>query len=143
MRGSSAARFPYPRDQAGFLRCAPQDHRVVRHPVRRYDGSATAPPSVKGFGSHLLSTDARSCCLLGAPCRIRTLLTIRWISGKARAGEFLITLLIRHFRGRELNGDLSCWFLRVGRTVARLSYTDPEDPGGPVPPRLSSVLVNH
>src|ERR1051325_10316505 len=33
--------------------------------------------------------------------------------------------------------------LHVGRTVARLSYTDPEDPGGPVPPRLSSVLVNH
>src|SRR5438034_3173667 len=92
MRGSSAARFPHPRDQAGFLRCAPQVHRVVRHPVRRYDGSATAPPSVKGFGSHLLSTDARSCCLLGAPCRIRTLLTIRWISGKARTGEFLITL---------------------------------------------------
>src|SRR5437667_7862860 len=92
MRGPSAARFPYPRDQAGFLRCAPQVHRVVRHPVRRYDGSATAPPSVKGFGSHLLSTDARSCCLLGAPCRIRTLLTIRWISGKARTGEFLITL---------------------------------------------------
>src|SRR5205823_11211725 len=102
MRGSSAAQFPYPRDQAGFLRCAPQVHRVVRHPVRRYDGSATAPPSVKGFGSHLLSTDARSCCLLGAPCRIRTLLTIRWISGKARAGEFLITLNVHSASSRVL-----------------------------------------
>ena len=29
----------------------------------------TASLSVKGFGSHLLSTDARSCCLLGAPWR--------------------------------------------------------------------------
>ena len=36
----------------------PQAHRVVQHSVRRYDGNATAPPSVKGFGSHLLSTDA-------------------------------------------------------------------------------------
>src|SRR5205823_12822089 len=113
MRGSSAAQFPYPRDQAGFLRCAPQVHRVVRHPVRRYDGSATAPPSVKGFGSHLLSTDARSCCLLGAPCRIRTLLTIRWISGKARAGEFLITLKVS-FPGIEARW---CW--QLPRSFAR------------------------
>ena len=86
-------RFPYPRDRAGYLRYAPQVHRVVRHPIRRYDGNATAPPLVKGFGSHLLSTDARSRCLLGAPCRIRTLLTIRWRSAKACTGEFLITLI--------------------------------------------------
>src|SRR5213078_3280496 len=124
MRGSSAARFPYPRDQAGFLRCAPQVHRVVRHPVRRYDGSATAPPSVKGFGSRLLSTDARSCCLLGAPCRIRTLLTIRWISGKARAGEFLITLYASKRDWAQVAKDLKPVYTAASESEALDRFAD-------------------
>jgi hypothetical protein len=36
---------------------------------QRYHDRFLAPPSVKGFGSHLPSTDTGSRCLSGAPCQ--------------------------------------------------------------------------
>ena len=63
-------------------RYAPRAHRVVRHPVRRYGGSAAAPPSVEGLLSTSFLPAWRAVAFQARRAEIRTLKTIRWRSAK-------------------------------------------------------------